>query len=86
MRVRKKPVIIDAVQVALKGMEWPAWLETAIAAGVVYWQGGDSPYYSVETHHGIAYAKVGDWLMRGVDGEIYPCRDDVFERMYERAE
>lgn len=32
---------------------------------------------------GVAYAGVGDWVVKGVKGEVYPCRDDVFKLTYE---
>ena len=32
---------------------------------------------------GVAYAVVGDWIVKGVKGEFYPCRDDVFKLTYE---
>ena len=31
-------------------------------------------------------ANVGDWIIRGIDGEFYPCKPDIFERSYERVE
>lgn len=37
----------------------------------------------VNTHHGQARAERGDWIIRGVDGELYPCKADVFARTYD---
>lgn len=41
--------------------------------------------FSVETLEGVMEGKAGDWLMIGVEGEMYPCDAAVFERSYERA-
>lgn len=84
---RKKPVVIEAVQVSLAGlpMERPQWLVDAIGDGTVYWQGGDTPYYTIETLEGAMRANLGDWIIRGVNGELYPCKPDVFAKTYEPA-
>lgn len=39
--------------------------------------------FSVETMEGTMKGKAGDWLMIGVNGEMYPCDADVFEKTYE---
>lgn len=85
MRYRKKPIEVDAVVVALDGMQRPDWLIEAIASGAVYWQGGDDPYYTIETLEGVMRAKLGDYIIRGVNGELYPCKPDIFEATYEPA-
>lgn len=41
--------------------------------------------FSVETLEGTMEGKAGDWLMIGVNGEMYPCDADVFEKTYEPA-
>ena len=41
--------------------------------------------FSVETLEGIMEGKAGDWLMIGVNGEMYPCDAEVFEKSYEPA-
>lgn len=91
MKFRKKPVVIEAwpfygnrTDVIHKAM--PDWLSTAIAEGQVYYQGGDDPYYSIETLEGTHRASVNDWIIRGVKGEIYPCKPDIFEATYEAAD
>jgi len=45
----------------------------------------DCPF-SVETMEGTMQGKAGDWLMIGVNGEMYPCDADVFDKTYEPAE
>ncbi len=86
MKFRKKPVVIEAVQVTLPAMDAPEWLALGIQHGRVYWQGGDDPHYSIETLEGVMRASVNDWIIRGVKGELYPCKPDIFEATYERVE
>ena len=85
MQFRKKPVVISAVQVTLDDMKRPAWLSEAIDAGTVYWQGGDDPHYTIETLEGTMRANLLDWIIRGVKGELYPCKPDIFAATYEPA-
>ncbi len=85
---RKKPVIIDAVQFNPEKPEpWPFGIvqfhprcEAENAA--CSW---DGKYY-VETLEGRFEAKPGDWIIRGVKGEFYPCKPDIFAATYEPAE
>lgn len=90
-RYRKRPVVIEAwhfqgnrTDVIHQAM--PGWLTQALHDGTVYYQGGDAPYYTIETLEGNMRADVDDWIIRGVKGEIYPCKPDIFEATYEPAE
>lgn len=83
---RKRPVVIEAFRWTGghdQGGE-PQWIVDAIKNGSVYYQGGDNPYLTIETLEGKMKANVGDWIIQGVNGELYPCRDDIFEKTYER--
>ena len=40
-------------------------------------------YLTIETLEGDHQARVGDWIIRGVAGEYYPCKPDIFEKTYE---
>lgn len=90
-KFRKKPVVIEAWPFCGKGRDIvrlpkPDWLRAAIQNGTVYYQGGDDPYYTIETLEGVHRASVNDWIIRGVKGEIYPCKPDIFEATYEPAD
>ncbi len=39
--------------------------------------------FTVETMEGLMQGKAGDWLITGIDGEVYPCDADIFARSYE---
>lgn len=81
MKFRKKPVVIDAVQwLGHNFIEIDSFItvehETYPANGEVY----------IPTLEGVMKAEKGDWIIRGVNGEFYPCKPDIFEKTYEVAE
>ncbi|PRS47537.1 hypothetical protein [Bacillus sp. MZGC1] len=39
----------------------------------------------IETLEGTMKASPGDWIIKGVHGEIYPCKPDIFEKTYEKV-
>lgn len=39
----------------------------------------------IATLEGVMQAKPGDWIIRGIEGEFYPCKPDIFEKTYERV-
>ena len=88
-RFRKKSVVIDA-------MEWPGGADKATL--VIDWildGGGTARYYEadylaktpevieIDTLEGTMQAQRGDWVIRGVKGEFYPCKPDIFEATYD---
>lgn len=42
--------------------------------------------FEVETMEGVMQGKKGDWLMKGVNGELYPCADEIFRKSYDLIE
>ena len=78
-RFRKKPVEIEAMQ--YDGTQ-DSWREITDWADDVWHRTGDR---SIEIHtlEGTMLASVGDWVIRGVKGEFYPCKPDIFEKTYE---
>lgn len=96
MKFRKKPVVIEAVQYELKEFadypltfrEVPNWLRDAIDAGVIRpeFRGEDYWYLVIKTLEGDMDVTPGDWIIRGVEGEIYPCKPSIFRATYEAVE
>ena len=89
-KYRKKPVVIDAVRYNgfdLFGLpqgvfsERPTWLDYAIDNYVIFLDDSDE-HLKINTLEGIMVADVGDYIIRGVKGEIYPCKPDIFEMSY----
>lgn len=89
MRYRKKPIEIEAFQLPFRhpilSSVQPVWFKAAIDSGTVYYQGGPDAewYYTIKTLEGDMRANPGDWVIRGINGELYPCKSDIFSRSYE---
>lgn len=82
---RKKPVVIDAVQLS--------YTDTSQWYDVLEWCGGTKvnkittrAIIAIDTLEGTMTAEAGDWIIRGVKGEFYPCKPDVFAATYEPVE
>ena len=82
-RYRKKPIVIDAVQFGPENRtELFAMLDTHYMACD---KNGDPQAVVIRTLEGNMTAHRGDWIIRGVAGELYPCKDEIFQQLYERA-
>lgn len=87
MKYRKKPVVIEAfcfkddypdTLIALQN-----FMEREIRAS---YENPKNPVIKIETLEGVMDASIGDFIIRGVNGEFYPCKPDIFEKTYEAAE
>lgn len=87
MKYRKKPVVIEAIQFTGNNHhELSKWSNDS-----VYVSPGIEPtehnptgvYLQINTLEGIMTAIVGDYIIKGVRGEFYPCKPDIFEATYE---
>jgi len=92
---RKKPVVIEAFQITREtradNRDWPNWLNFAwnlerdsVGAVGVYCTYGDDPLY-INTLEGRMRVSYNDWIIRGVRGELYACKPDIFEATYEKV-
>lgn len=79
MKYRKKPVVIEAIQFTGDPFPVMQWAKPEARFEVV----GESIH--IVTLEGVMRADKGDWIIRGVQGEYYPCKPDIFEATYERA-
>ena len=89
---RKKPVEIEAVQfngfdptsgqVTLS--ERPKWLISEFGNRILFF--GEKDTLTIKTLEGEHIASVGDYIIKGVKGELYPCKPDIFELTYEMVE
>lgn len=85
MKFRKKPVVVEATQ-------WDCKVQTLRKLQDM---GMETTYYStglgidsisdlrIKTLEGEHIASLGDWIIKGVKGEFYPCKPDIFEKTYE---
>lgn len=81
MKFRKKPVIVDAVQ--WLGENFVEIDEFITVAHETYPADGR---VIIPTLEGDMCASIGDWIIKGVEGEFYPCKPDIFEKTYEPVE
>ena len=82
MKFRKKPVEIEAWQ-NTEGVQFPQWLDAAYRTGKVQLGSGGAVY--IHTLEGTMKAAPGDWIIKGVQGELYPCKPDIFAQTYEQV-
>ncbi|HGF8083211.1 TPA: hypothetical protein QFF51_001973 [Enterococcus faecium] len=90
MKYRKKPVVIEAFKLNSRGLIGEEWFWDAVSENriITYNFGKNYPqdaWCEIKTLEGIMVAKTGDYIIRGVEGEIYPCKPDIFEKTYEVA-
>lgn len=86
MKYRKKPVIIEAIQFEDNSDRIIEIYEFMGGDTIrVNYEDKDNPYLKIETLEGIMKASVGDYIIKGVNGEFYPCKPDIFEKTYERV-
>jgi hypothetical protein len=82
MKYRKKPVIVEAVHYAGETVVMPKWIQQAFKNGTLFYDEDD---LYVETLEGTHHVSVGDYIIQGVKGELYPCKPDIFDKTYEKA-
>ena len=96
MKFRKKPIVIDAFHWVglVQDPAEPAWFREKVNDGEVLmeiiWDDDEGCLRDVKleitTLEGVMTASMGDWIIQGVNGEIYPCKPDIFEKTYEKVE
>ncbi len=81
MKFRKKPVVIDAIQ--YKGGDHKQEIidfTEGKAIRSVNWN-----HLIIPTLEGNHKAEIGDWIIKGIKGEFYPCKPDIFKKTYEKV-
>lgn len=89
MKYRKKSVIIEAMQLENNyDLEWVENIDmstSVIGMNATVRNIQDYGYF-INTLEGKMRANFGDYIIKGVQGEFYPCKPDIFEKTYEVAE
>ncbi len=93
MKYRKKPIVIEAFKYDGDLMDKdgnyyvPQWAVEAFEKKFLFYGiDGDRDELHIMTLEGIHHVSVGDYVIRGVAGELYPCKPDIFELTYEEVE
>ncbi len=80
---RKKPVVIEAVQY---GPYSAPSLSLLMHLDGCNFRMNEEEGFIIETLEGEMKAEIGDWIIKGVKGEVYPCKDEIFRATYEPAD
>jgi len=78
VKFRKKPVVIEAIQYDGSRENLAAILKLGNSSIMLY-----PDHLVIKTLEGNHRADKGDWIIRGIKGELYPCKPDIFEQTYE---
>lgn len=88
-RYRKKPVVIEAFKWTgdINQLEDPEWIVDAIKRQEIWFGVNDendtNSIMFIDTLEGVHQASIGDYIIKGIKGEIYPCKPDIFEATYD---
>ena len=83
MKYRKKPVVIEAVRYMLDD-SLPDWFMDRVTDNTIITHADGT--CDVTTPEGIVRADKGDYIILGTEGEVYPCKPYIFEKIYEPIE
>lgn len=88
-RYRKKPVVVEAWQFTKENYKEgvPRWIRYSERKVTLWGQyGGDVIAGEIETLEGTHEVSENDYIIKGVHGELYPCKPDIFHKTYEEVE
>lgn len=77
-KYRKKPVIIEAIQWAGKNL---SEIDNFVGGSIA----NKGTILIIHTLEGDMEASIGDYIIKGVNGEFYPCKPDIFDKTYEEV-
>ncbi len=88
----KKPIVIEAFQydgdlMTKDGKSYvPDWVVAAFESGIMYFSVNENSLCElyIKTLEGDYHVAVGDYIIQGVKGELYPCKPDIFNKTYEK--
>lgn len=93
MKYIKKAVVVEAWKYNKSFFGCPQWIEDAIKKQIIKIKPNANlstviagEQYDIATLEGDMHVSVGDYIIKGVNGELYPCKPDIFEKTYEAVE
>lgn len=91
MKYKKKPVVVEAFQLNDRGLIGEDWFWDAVSNNkiITHSFGKHEPnkaWCEIKTLEGVMTAVSGDFIIQGVESEIYPCKPDIFHKTYEAVE
>lgn len=87
-KYRKKPVVIEAVEWTGNEKEIVSFMRKLVGEKPEETKFGfnNNNEILIETLEGTMKADIGDYIIKGVNGEFYPCKPDIFHKTYEKVE
>ena len=83
-KFKKRPVVIEAEQFTQENKNVAFTFIQCTCAPTRDKYG--NPTIDIQTKEGVMTAKLGDWIIKGVEGEFYPCDPSIFEKTYEQVD
>lgn len=91
MKYRKLPVIIEAFRLGIDNI--PDWFMDKVSTNEIILYGKSTAFEhyndttcTIKTLEGNMLGEYGDYIIKGIKDEIYPCKPEIFEKTYERME
>lgn len=84
MKYKLKPIEVEAYQYAESLDDAPGWIKTAAECGMLFYHNlafGEKPVLMADTEVGTQFICVGDYIIKGVENNIYVCKKDIFEKI-----
>lgn len=90
MKYRKIPIEIEAFRLGIDFI--PDWFMDKVSSNEIIlrakstgFQHYDDTNADIQTLEGVIHANYGDYIIKGIQGEIYPCKPEIFKNTYERV-
>lgn len=82
MKAKKKAIIIETFQLGINYM--PDWFMNKVSSNdIILHMNNKNPYCIINTLEGKMRGNLGDYIIKGVQGEIYPCKKEIFDKSYD---
>ena len=85
-KYRKKPIIIEAIRWSGSNVKEINIFTNKPPQRILSWDDSLNESVIISTLEGDMRAKKGDYIIKGINGEFYPCKPDIFKKTYERVE
>lgn len=81
MKYRRKPIEIEAFRLHIDN-EIPDWFREKVKNNeIILFEDGNC---YINTLEGVMHSSKGDYIIKGIKGEVYPCKPDIFEKTYDK--
>ena len=89
-KYRKKPVVIEAFQFGMtEKSDLPIWVKDAFQRDLIRpfaQHAGSIKWAEIDTLEGTVKVAAGEYIIKGINGEFYPCKPDIFHKTYEKVD